>query len=284
MKSIKKTVCVLLSVILAFSVFTVLSSAKSITVIKQPDKRTFYQGIDWMYNKSNIISLTADPDLTGTVLSDGSTNVEYKPSKMPNMYAKPDSGKWIEGSNTMRIYCDDFTGYATTTVKFVTVSSISVVTPPSNTVYIKGTDWKAGPMGDVEFTSCDLTGLKLSVKYSDGSVKSVSYPENQLISWSVGTDYADIYPGDATLYALFCGKLAPFSVTFANTNPFKLGDVTKDGKINSYDALVILQSATGSTTLDSSKQKLADVNKDGKINSLDALLVLQYTVGKISSL
>lgn len=281
---VKSLFCFILSMIIVFSGFAVFSSAKTITVVKQPDKRTFYQGIDWMYNSSNIITLTSDPDLKGTVVSDGSKNVEYIASKMPNMYAKPDSGKWTTGSNTMRIYCDDFSGYATTAVSFVTVSSISVTNPPSNTVYIKGIDWKTGPMGDVEFTKCDLTGIKLSVKYSDGSVKSVSYPENQFISWSVGSDYAEINPGNATLYASFCGKLAPFNVTFANTNPFKLGDVTKDGSINSYDALVILQSATGSITLDSSKKNLADVNKDGNINSLDALLVLQYTVGKISSL
>lgn len=285
MKNISKNaVCIILSLIFAFSSFAVLASAKTITIVKQPTKRTFYQGIDWMYNKNNIIFLVSDPDLTGTVLTDGSKTVEYKASKMPNMFAQADGGKWSAGVNTMRIYCDDFSGYATTTVTLVTVSSISVTNPPSNTVYVKGTDWKAGPMGDVEFTSCDLTGLKLSVKYSDNTVKSVSYPENQFISWSVSEDYTDIYPGEATLYALFCGKLAPFKVTFANTNPFKLGDVTKDGSINSYDALVILQSATGSVTLDSSKQKLADVNKDGNINSLDALLVLQYTVGKISSL
>lgn len=282
-RKVKCALCLVLTFILAFSCFAILTSAKTLTVVKQPEKRTFYQGIDWFYNESNVIKLIKDPNLKGTVISDGSKNVEYNASKTPNMFSKADSGKWVEGSNKIRIYCDDFSGYATTTITLVSVSSISIVTPPSNTLYVKGLDWQAGPFGDVEFTKCDLTGLKLNVKYSNGSSKEVSYPENELIGWTVGADYEEFRPGEATLYAEFCGKTAPFDVVFSNTNPYSAGDVTKDGKINSHDALVILQSATGSITLDTSRQRLADVNKDGKINSLDALLILQYSVGKISS-
>lgn len=283
-KKIQSAISFALAVILAFSCLTILTSAKSIAVVKQPDKRNFYQGIDWFYDNNNAIKFLKDPDLKGTVLSDGSKNVEYSAVKTPNMFSRADSGKWVEGSNTMRIYCDDFSGYATTTIKLFTVSSVSIVTPPSNTFYVKGLDWNPGPLGDVEFTKCDLTGLKINALYSDGTSKQVSYPENKLLGWSVGSDYSEIYPGKATLYATFCGKSAPFEVEFSNTNPFTLGDVTKDGKINSHDALVILQYATGSIALDSSKLRLADINKDSYINSLDALLILQYTVGKISSL
>lgn len=64
---------------------------------------------------------------------------------------------------------------------------------------------------------------------------------------------------------------------------YKLGDVNNDGKINSSDALLILQSAVGKITLSTTQALSADVNKDGKINSSDALKVLQYAVGKITS-
>lgn len=60
------------------------------------------------------------------------------------------------------------------------------------------------------------------------------------------------------------------------------GDVNKDGKINSTDALVVLQYSVGNTNLSSEQKTLADVNKDNKINSNDALKILQYSVGTIN--
>lgn len=59
------------------------------------------------------------------------------------------------------------------------------------------------------------------------------------------------------------------------------GDVNADGKINSSDALIILQSNVGLKTLNKDQKTAADVNGDGKINSADALFVLNYAVGKI---
>ena len=62
-----------------------------------------------------------------------------------------------------------------------------------------------------------------------------------------------------------------------------LGDIDGNGKINSFDALKILQiSSRGNIT--EVEKKLADINKDGKVNSLDALMVLQYSTGKRESL
>ncbi len=54
------------------------------------------------------------------------------------------------------------------------------------------------------------------------------------------------------------------------------GDVNCDGKINSTDAVLILQYETkilGEVEFDG---KAADVNRDGKVNSTDAVLILQY--------
>ena len=62
-----------------------------------------------------------------------------------------------------------------------------------------------------------------------------------------------------------------------------LGDINTDGRINSADALLALQSSTGMITLNDTQKLLADVNKDGRINSTDALLILQYATGKITS-
>ena len=62
----------------------------------------------------------------------------------------------------------------------------------------------------------------------------------------------------------------------------KMGDVNNDSKINSSDALFVLQAATGSTTLSEKQIVAADVNKDKKINSSDALKILQFATGIIT--
>lgn len=61
-----------------------------------------------------------------------------------------------------------------------------------------------------------------------------------------------------------------------------IGDIDGDSKINSNDALLVLQAATGKTTLSEKQKTLADVNKDTQINSSDALAILQYATGFIT--
>lgn len=58
------------------------------------------------------------------------------------------------------------------------------------------------------------------------------------------------------------------------------GDVNGDGKINSMDALWVLQAASGKRTLIDTQKAAADVNNDNKINSMDALWILQAASGK----
>ncbi|MBP9988167.1 MAG: dockerin type I repeat-containing protein, partial [Ruminococcus sp.] len=62
-----------------------------------------------------------------------------------------------------------------------------------------------------------------------------------------------------------------------------LGDVNGDKKINSSDALMVLESSVGKRTLTSAQKKKADVDSNGSINSSDALLILRYAVGEIKS-
>lgn len=59
-------------------------------------------------------------------------------------------------------------------------------------------------------------------------------------------------------------------------------DVNLDSRINSSDALVILQTAVGKNVYIAPQGRFnADANGDKKINSSDALIVLQISVGKI---
>ena len=58
-------------------------------------------------------------------------------------------------------------------------------------------------------------------------------------------------------------------------------DLNSDDKVNSSDALLILQHATGIKILADDKLKNADANGDAKVNSSDALLILQMATGII---
>lgn len=57
------------------------------------------------------------------------------------------------------------------------------------------------------------------------------------------------------------------------------GDINRDGKTNSSDALMALQHSVGTIELKSEQIALADVCTDSKINSSDALEILKISVG-----
>jgi hypothetical protein len=63
-----------------------------------------------------------------------------------------------------------------------------------------------------------------------------------------------------------------------------VGDLNCDGRVDSRDALIVLQfEAFGIPPMPSCAGS-ADVNGDGAINSIDALFILQYTAGLIPAL
>lgn len=104
-----------------------------------------------------------------------------------------------------------------------------------------------------------------------------------------GTVNFEIYPKDLTAageYRLYVSgtdldytKVATFSVTKSwEKAPYILGDVDGDGKINSIDALMVLQynaQIEGYDELTEQQLLAADVNRDNQVNSIDALAILQ---------
>lgn len=60
-----------------------------------------------------------------------------------------------------------------------------------------------------------------------------------------------------------------------------LGDVNKDGIINSYDALLVLNYTVGIKKPTADQSFRSDVNTDGTYNSFDALMILQISIGVI---
>ena len=63
---------------------------------------------------------------------------------------------------------------------------------------------------------------------------------------------------------------------------YTLGDVNNDGKINTLDAVKILQYVAKKTTLTEAQMLAANTNKDNRVNTLDAVRILQYVAKKIT--
>lgn len=73
-------------------------------------------------------------------------------------------------------------------------------------------------------------------------------------------------------------SVLPGNVIFSSAAPF-FGDVDGNGKINSTDALYMLQMSVGSIEITEENTYCGDLDMNGKVNSTDALLVLQKSVG-----
>lgn len=82
-----------------------------------------------------------------------------------------------------------------------------------------------------------------------------------------------------TEITITCGKETQVIRVLVATSKYDLGDVNKDGKINSTDAANILEIFQGKE-VDLEAQILADVNEDGKVNSTDATIVLSLFATK----
>ena len=104
---------------------------------------------------------------------------------------------------------------------------------------------------------------------------------------SVNYSFTGVSAGNYTLKVEKKGH-APWTeaITVSNQNiygkdvtVYLWGDVNRDGKVNSTDALWVRQSSAGGRTLDNYQRTLANVNADNKVNSTDALWIRQISAG-----
>lgn len=195
------------------------------------------------------------------------------------------------------------------------ITKLKIITLPEKTEFYQGADWtygvwetseeKAGKVvlvssKKISFTHnpgggiypdrgmLDMRGLVVEVSYSDGRKERIAYKETKGSNgfyranicaspkngkeYFVGTNTIEVYLKENTScfdsYKIeILGESKPVSGAS--------GDVNSDKKVNSQDALMVLQHSVGIITLSSEQKKAADMNSDKKINSSDALLILK---------
>lgn len=200
------------------------------------------------------------------------------------------------------------------------IKKIEIVSLPTKTTFYKGTDWDYGywkfpedeglgefiPLeGVISFKHqggyhsfyqdrgmLDMNGLVVKVTYSDGKTKNVTYKEtkhsNGVVTQNIlaspkGGEYK---VGENTVEIYFESNTAVYTTykinIVAGEQPATIkGDVNSDKKVNSSDALLVLQHSVQLITFTAEQVKIADMNSDSNINSLDALMILQKSVGII---
>ncbi len=196
------------------------------------------------------------------------------------------------------------------------IKKMEIVSLPTKTTFYKGTDWDYGywkfPVdegfgvftpydGVISFMHqggyfsyyqdrgmLDMNGLVVKVTYSDGTTKNVAYKEtkhgtgavtqNMLASpkggeYKVGENIIEVYFESAP------NVYTTYKINIVKDSAQQKGDINADKKINSSDALMVLQHSVQIIKLTSAQISVADMNSDNKINSLDALIILQKSVG-----
>lgn len=207
-----------------------------------------------------------------------------------------------------------FSCLAVSAVAAPTVTAVKIVQAPYKTTYFKGRDWDNGywsfsESGFGKFVSnskyicfmynggyysrysdkgmMDLNGLVIEVTYSDGSKEKMPYKEEikntyeikQNICWSPASKLKE---GSNSIYVYLeknTNACDTYTVTLSDKTALK-GDVNEDLKVNSADALIVLQHVVGIKTLAGTWFKTADLNNDKKLNSSDALSILRIAVGQ----
>ncbi len=198
------------------------------------------------------------------------------------------------------------------------IKKIEIVSLPTKTTFYYGTDWDYGYWkfpedeglgvftpreGVISFKHqggyhsfyqdrgmLDMNGLVVKVTYSDGKTKNVAYKETKystgvvtqnILASPKGGDYK---LGENTVEIYFEETPAVYTTYKINIvegeQPVIVkGDVNSDKKVNSSDALLVLQHSVKLINLTADQVKTADMNSDSNINSLDALMILQTSVG-----
>ena len=140
------------------------------------------------------------------------------------------------------------------------------------------------PAPDPQFSI--KTGTNLSVNEKSKQIILRNDPE--LTQAQFLSKYIQSKDVNVKMSALASGKVATGTTIAADGNgksfgPYTIcliGDINCDSKINSSDALAILNHSVGAAPLEGYRLTSADWNGDSKVNSADALAVLNFSVSR----
>ncbi len=155
---------------------------------------------------------------------------------------------------------------------------------PENSAYYGNSFWRLRTSGYDSSDACDVSFYGETYSFQDfgvpftGSgirpaIKISNLSSEHVCDFSDFSHYQADYPHYA-VYKCSCGVEKVITTEL-------LGDINSDGKINSIDALMVLNAAVNKLMPTEIQLRLCDVNCDKKINSTDALIILQFSVGNI---
>lgn len=256
-----------------------LVAIKKVELACAPTSQDLIKGKNWHYDSKGFIVLDS-------INTDGAKlKVTYKDNTVQTIDCTLDNGvdwqvdssvnEFSLGKNKFCFVYSDYTIPFELNFKAEEISSVTISNKPTKMIYEYKTDWqyKNGAITP----SYDLNGLSVQVKYTDGKTATVKYTDSPA-RFSV-KDPGKLRSGSNRIEILFDGKYT----IGANITIEAYGDINLDGYVNSSDALMLLQYATGLRTLSSSQKKYADVTADGKVNSSDTLCILQKATGKLTT-
>ena len=113
-----------------------------------------------------------------------------------------------------------------------------------------------------------LIAPDFSLKIASDNTSSIS---------TIGNGFKALKPGYARLTVKSNDGTVNAQIKVYVSGGCTKGDVNGDGKINSFDALLVLRNSVQMSELNTEEKLAADINGDSKINSLDALIILQIT-------
>lgn len=134
---------------------------------------------------------------------------------------------------------------------------------------------------DITIMSNDSDKLCLGVIKSDRNVILYGDIDSDTPIYEGAIDSADV------VYDSFYGSysvdgVAAHRIVSVLTPPYSLGDVNRDGRVNSRDLLQLRLAIAGSITVDEEQKVLANVNCDKYLNARDVLFLRLIISGKLS--
>ncbi|MBM3238986.1 T9SS type A sorting domain-containing protein [Candidatus Poribacteria bacterium] len=263
-----------------------------------------------------LTATITDPDGLGTVVGVTANLSEIGGSETENLFddgknGDGDAGDGVYGKAgltvpdtilasiyTLEITATDEDGehggaYLTLTVQEanppdITIPTVVKVTPADNAKGIPIDVGKVEVVFSEEMDIATLTADKLTVEDEDSNVlagafsvvdattirytleANLTYSTNYFVTVKGGLFGVKDLSGN--------GLGGDFQSKFRSRD---YGDVSGNGTISAFDAVLVLQYLVQLITLSDEAQNVADVSNDGTISALDAALILQWTVGLI---